>query len=108
MNENGNYIRLIKYNGEDLYNRMSGIKAISVGIAESLIEIDGKYYLMMIMVDNDTSNPTGGNESQDQAGSNANKGKETSFTWIFYILGVIGVLGGGFLVIKLRNKVRAA
>ena len=108
INELGKYVRLVKYNGSDLYNTVSGIKANSVGISDSLIEIDGNYYLMMIMVDNDTSGPIEDDTTQDDSSSGGDNGGGTSFTWIFYILGIIGVLGGGFLVIKLRNKVRAA
>ena len=31
-----------------------------------------------------------------------------SFTWVFYILGGVGAIGGVFLIMKLRKRVRAA
>lgn len=34
--------------------------------------------------------------------------KETNMTWLLYVLGIGGVLGGGFLIMKLRKRVRAA
>ena len=92
-----------------IYNTVTSIKANASGIAESLINIDDDYYLMMLLVDNDGAL----DESDDptQKGENNQDEKENegaSFTWIFYVLGVIGVLGGGFLIMRLRKRVRAA
>ena len=106
VNADDNYIRLIKYNGKDLYNTVTNIKANAAGVSSSLIRVGDKVYLIMALAADDS-----GDLSQDDINNQANKGdqnKGNSFTWIFYILGVIGMLGGSFLIVKLRNKVRAA
>ena len=105
MNASQEYVSLIKYNGSDLYNTITDIKANAAGVRDALIEIEGKYYLMMAL---SNSNEDLGSAEEDipQGTQNQNNGSG-SFTWIFYVLGVIGVLGGGFLIMKLRKRVRA-
>jgi len=106
INENQEYVNLIKYNGSDLYNTVTDIKANAVGVRDALIEIEGKYYLMMVM--SDINEELGDEQEEVTKGPQKSDNGGSSFTWVFYVLGVIGVLGGGFLIMKLRKKVRAA
>ena len=60
---------------------------------------------MMMIVSNDGEIP----EEEITNNASTNKGNSAaSYTWVFYVLGAIGVLGGGFLIARLRKKVRAA
>jgi hypothetical protein len=108
ISSSNNYVNLIKYNGKDLYNSITNVKANAAGVSESLIMINGKAYLMMALVDGEGASSE--NQEGTQQGGSTTKGNSGggSFTWIFYVLGVIGVLGGGFLIMKLRKRVRAA
>jgi hypothetical protein len=109
MNSNNEYVKLYKYNGSDLYNTVTNVKANSAGISDSLINIDGTNYLMMVLVDNDaTVANTNGETTSTSLDSSNNLDSDNSYSWIFYMLGVIGLLGGGLLIVKLRNKIRAA
>lgn len=109
VNALNEYVRVVKYNGKDLYNTVTSIKANAAGIKDALITIEGKEYLIMALSDTDVIEE-GGSDSQggNQQGNKGGSGGGGSFTWIFYVLGVIGVLGGGFLIMKLRKRVRAA
>ena len=72
-----------------------------------LIQMDGKLYILVAIkkdaytgsLDEDVDAPTG--EKQEE------KAKK-NVSWIFFLLGGIGVLGGGFLIMRLRRRVRAA
>ena len=103
--ETFNYIR--KYNGSDVYNLSTSIRLNDPAALENMIEINGETYLILLLVDNDDGN---GNVT-DPDGEGNNKGSSNSgasFAWVFYVLGAVGVVGGGFLVMKLRKKVKAA
>ena len=41
-------------------------------------------------------------------GSNSKGGSGGNMTWVFTALGAVGAIGGIFLIIKLRKRVRAA
>ena len=98
------YIR--KYNGSDVHNLSTSIRLNDPAALENMIEINGETYLILLLVENDDGN---GNVSNPNGGNNGGSSNSAaSFTWIFYVLGAVGVLGGGFLVMKLRKKVKAA
>ena len=102
----GNQLMYIhKYNGSEVYNLPDRIKLNRPSAHEYKMEVNDSYYFIMILVDNDDGR--GVVETPDTGESSSNAGA-ASFTWVFYVLGVIGVLGGGFLMMKLRKKVRAA
>ena len=99
------YIR--KYNGSDVHNLSTSIRLNDPAALQNMIEINGETYLILLLVDNDDGN---GNVS-DPNGEGSNGGSSNSgasFAWVFYVLGAVGVVGGGFLVMKLRKKVKAA
>ena len=70
-------------------------------------DYDGKKYIL-ICIDDDGARYED-NDNQDQTNENKNKGNEGSnMSWVLYGLGTIGVLGGGFMIMKLKKRVRAA
>ena len=100
--ESTNYVKLLKYMGRDLYNTLSDVKANAVGVTESLITINGKDYLIMALVEGDIINPNPDEEVVDT------DSKDTmSYAWIFYVLGVLGLAGGSFLIVKLKKKTKS-
>ena len=80
-------------------------------LKDYLINYQGKKYVLIAIQDNKS---TGGSQSNDnstnQGGASNSKSGDggSSFTWIFYVLGAAGAVGGGFLIVKLRKRVRAA
>jgi hypothetical protein len=104
--ENFRYIR--KYNGSDIHNLSTSIKLNDPIALDSIIEINGQAYLMIILVENDDGNGNVEKPEEETTNTGASSQGGGSFTWVFYVLGVIGVIGGGFLIMKLRKRVRAA
>ena len=72
-----------------------------------VINFNGEKYILMCIIDNEDS--VGGDTPSQGGDSNQDNDEGgASFTWIFYILGGAGTIGGGYLVIRLRKKVRVA
>ena len=90
-------------------NASTNISNIAQGytIEDYLINYNGKKYIL-ICIDDDGARYED-NDNQDQTNENKNKGNEGSnMSWVLYGLGTIGVLGGGYVILKLRKRVRAA
>ena len=89
-------------------NNISDVINPSIGASNYVINFKGDYYIMLCIKIGgyDDPNPDPEPVNPDNGG---NKDKKSSnFTWVFYVLGGIGAIGGGFLIMKLRRKVRAA
>ena len=90
-------------------NASTNISNIAQGytIEDYLINYNGKKYIL-ICIDDDGARYED-NDNQDEVNQNENKGNEGSdMSWVLYGLGTIGVLGGGYVILKLRKRVRAA
>ena len=56
----------------------------------------------MALVEGDIINPNPDEEVVDT------DSKDTmSYAWIFYVLGVLGLAGGSFLIVKLKKKTKS-
>ena len=71
-----------------------------------LIQMNGKLYVLVaIQEDAYTGNLE---DIVDTPTESTEEESKKSLSWLFYLLGGIGVLGGGFLIMRLRRRVRAA
>jgi hypothetical protein len=73
-------------------------------VNDYIINLKGEKYILIGIVN-------GAATSDDESGEKENtleKKGGANFTWIFYILGGAGAVGGVFLIMKLRKRVRAA
>ena len=73
-------------------------------INDYIINYKGEKY---ILVGVEVNGYTGGEVPKDEEIEEV-KNKKGNFTWIFFVLGGVGAVGGVFLVMKLRKRVRAA
>lgn len=79
-------------------------------IEDYVININGEKYIL-IGVEKNASGSSSDDSNGGSGTTNTNKKNNTSssnFTWALYVLGGIGVLGGGFLILRLKKRVRAA
>ena len=72
-------------------------------VNDYIINFKGEKYIL-IGIEKGTSQSTDSQTPEQES----KKKKSTSFTWIFYVLGAGGAVGGVFLIMKLRKRVRAA
>lgn len=87
----------------DIYANITGIDE-DYTVDDYLINFKGDVYILVGIVRNGVEEDTSNNE-----GNTGNKGtKGSDFTWLLYALGIGGALGGGFLIMRLRKRVRAA
>ncbi len=71
-------------------------------LADYVINYKGEKYILIGIEKDGYDGPT-----LDQQKENATKGG-ADFTWVFFVLGGAGAIGGVFLIMKLRKRVRAA
>ena len=76
-------------------------------VDDYVIKYNGKKYVLIGVEKDGYSGSDTPVEDENQGGENAKKGGG-NFTWVFFVLGGVGAVGGVFLIMKLRKRVRAA
>ena len=72
-------------------------------LSDYVINYKGEKYILIGIEKDGYEGPT-----QDPNKDGETKGGAADFTWVFFVLGGAGAIGGVFLIMKLRKRVRAA